>query len=331
MQAIRHHEFGPPDVLRAEDVADLRPGPEQVRIAVEAAGVHLLDTVIRRGEAGGPFPLPTLPTIPGREVAGIVDALGEGVDESVLGQAVVAHLGAASGGYASQAVAPLSALRSIPRDLDAGEAVALIGTGRTAMAVLDHAALAADDVVVVTAAAGGLGSLFVQAARHTGALVVGLAGGPSKVAVVEQLGADVAVDYELPGWAESVTEQLGGGGGKVPTVVLDGVGGELGRGAFDLLGPGGRIVLFGWSSGTVTPFTSADLASRGLRASWSTGPAMTKRFGSLEPLERMALAEAVAGRWHPLVSAFALADAAEAHRALESRATVGKVVLTTER
>jgi NADPH2:quinone reductase len=202
--------------------------------------------------------------------------------------------------------------------------VALIGTGRTAMAVLDDAALAAGDVVVVTAAAGGLGTLFVQALRAAGATVVGLAGGPEKVATVQALGADVAVDYDADGWPELVRERLGG---KEPTLVLDGVGGERGRAAFDLLGTGGRIVLFGYSSGAITPFTSGDLAARGLRASWAIGPAMMKRYGSLEPLERKALAEAAAGRLTPVVQTFPLADAAGAHRAIESRATIGKTVL----
>jgi NADPH2:quinone reductase len=322
MQAIRQYEFGPPDVLLAEDVPDLHPGPDQVRVAVEAAGVHLLDTAIRRGEPG-PLPPPQLPMTPGREVAGRVDELGPGVDPTWSGALVVAHLGPASGGYASQAVVPVSALRPVPDGLGADAAVALIGTGRTAVAVLEHAALAPDDVVVVTAAAGGLGTLFVQAARHRGAAVIGLAGGPDKVAHVAVLGADVAVDYDQPDWADEVRRQITA----APSLVLDGVGGERGRGAFELLGPGGRIVLFGWSSGTVTPFTSADLAQRGLSASWSIGPAMMKRWGSLEPLERRALADAAAGVWSPVVTRFPLADAAGAHRALEARATVGKAVL----
>ena len=242
MQAIRQHEFGPADVLRLEDLPDLRPGPGEVRIAVDAAGVHLLDTTIRSGVAGGPFPLPRLPMTPGREVAGTVDELGSGVAPAWRGQRVVAHLGQASGGYASQAVAPVAALREIPDDLASVAAVALIGTGRTAMAVLDHAPLEPGDVVVITGAAGGLGTLLVQSGHHAGATVVGLAGGPAKVARVAALGADIAVDYDAPGWTDVVHEQLGGA---TATVVLDGVGGERGRGAFDLLGPGGRIVLFG--------------------------------------------------------------------------------------
>ena len=328
MQAIRHHEFGPPEVLRLEELPDLHPGPDQVRIAVEAAGVHLLDTSIRAGESSGPFPPPTLPMTPGREVAGVVDEVGAGVDPGILGARVVAHLGAASGGYATQAVAPLEALRSIPDGLDAAGAVALIGTGRTAMAVLDHAAVAADDVVVITGAAGGLGTLLIQAARNAGAVVVGLAGGAKKVAAIEEVGAHVAVDYDQPGWTDVVREHLEG---REATLVLDGVGGERGRGAFDLLGPGGRIVLFGAASGSITPFTSAELADRALSASWSIGPAMMKRFGGLEPLERQALAEAAAGRLVPVVQRFALADAAGAHRAVEQRGTIGKTVLIITR
>jgi NADPH2:quinone reductase len=322
MQAIRQHEFGPPEVLHAEDLPDLHPGPDQVRVAVEASGVHLLDTSIRRGEPG-PLPPPQLPMTPGREVAGLVDEVGPDVDAAWLGTRVVAHLGPASGGYATQAVVPVASLRPVPEGLGPDAAVALIGTGRTAVAVLEHAALAPDDVVVVTAAAGGLGTLFVQAARHRGATVVGLAGGPEKVARVTALGADVAVDYDQPDWVAEVRRQLSA----EPTLVLDGVGGELGRGAFELLGPGGRIVLFGWSSGTITPFTSADLAERSLSASWSIGPAMMRRWGSLEPLERRALADAAAGVWSPVVTRFPLVAAADAHRALEGRATVGKAVL----
>ena len=105
MHAIRLHAFGPPENLRYERVDDPEPGPGQVRIAVAVAGVHLIDTAIRAGRRMGPMPLPELPEIPGREVAGSVDALGPGVDAAWLGRRVVAHLGPASGGYAELAVA----------------------------------------------------------------------------------------------------------------------------------------------------------------------------------------------------------------------------------
>src|SRR5919204_591354 len=104
MRAIRLHEFGPAENLVYEEVEDPQPATGQVRIAVAAAGVHLIDTNIRAGVQQGPMPLPELPTVPGREVAGTVDALGAGVDESWLGRRVVAHLGPASGGHAELAV-----------------------------------------------------------------------------------------------------------------------------------------------------------------------------------------------------------------------------------
>ena len=325
MKAIRQYEFGPAETLRYEEVPDPVPGAGQVLVEVAAAGVHLLDTVIRSGTSGGPFPLPQLPMTPGREVAGTVAAVGPGVDASWAGKRVVAHLGMASGGYAALAVAAETSLHEVPPGLTAEQAVATIGTGRTAAGILEAAELAADDVVLVPAAAGGLGSIFVQAARQAGAVAVGLAGGPEKVQRVRALGADLAVDYREPGWPERVLSALDG---RKPTVLLDGVGGEVGRAGLEMLEVGGRIVMFGWTSGTVTPFTSADVAAGSLSVVWVTGPRMMKRHGGLRGLETRALAEAAAGRLVPVVHPpFPLVDAAAAHRALVDRATTGKVVL----
>jgi NADPH2:quinone reductase len=324
MHAVVLREFGPAENLRYEEVPDLIPVDGQVRIAVEASGVHLLDTVLRGGSAGGPLPLQSLPMIPGREVAGTVDAIGPGVDPHWSGQRVVAHLGAASGGYAEQALAPVSALHELPGQLSAEAAVAMIGTGRTAVAVLEIAALTAEDVVLVTAAAGGLGSLFVQAARNTGAVVVGVAGGGAKVERVCALGATFAVDYLQPDWPDRVRELLGE---RTVSVVLDGVGGTVGRAALELLGVGGRLVLFGWSAGEPTQLTTQDLIGRGLTVSWGIGPRLLKRPGALREFETRALEEAGAGRLIPLIQRFPLADATAAHTALETRATMGKTVL----
>ncbi|MCO1656035.1 zinc-binding dehydrogenase [Pseudonocardia humida] len=325
MKAIRQHEFGGPDTLRYEEVPDPVPGPGRVRIAVAAAGVHLLDTFIRAGRAGGPFPLPALPMTPGREVAGTVEALGPGVDDAWRGRAVVAHLGQAHGGYAQLAVADVTALHAVPDGLSPAEAVAMIGSGRTAVGILRVAAIGPDDVVLVPAAAGGMGALFVQAARNAGAKVVGLAGGPAKTATVRGLGADVAEDYRDPGWPERVRAALDGA---APTLLLDGVGGEVGRAALDLLGVGSRMVMFGWSSGSITPFTSQDVAAKSLQVTWVTGPRMLAAPGGLRGLETEALAAAGRGELVALVHPpFALGDAAGAHAALEARATAGKVVL----
>ena len=205
--------------------------------------MHVIDTAIRAGADRLPFPLPDLPMTPGREVAGVVDAVGPGVDPAWEGRRAVAHLGLASGGYAQLAVAPAEALHEVPDGLGADVAVAAIGTGRTAVAILDQAAIAPDDVALVTAAAGGLGGLFIQGVRAAGAVAVGAAGGAEKVAAVRALGADVGVDYREPDWPARVVEALDG---RRVSVALDGGGGALGRAALELLAPGGRILLFGF-------------------------------------------------------------------------------------
>jgi NADPH:quinone reductase len=322
MRAIRQHAFGGPEELRFEDVADPRPEEGQVRIHVDSAGVHLLDTSIRRGEPG-PFPRPDLPMTPGREVAGVVDEIGTGVDAAWLGRPVVAHLGMASGGYAELAVASEASLHAVPDTVDADAAVAMIGTGRTTIAILDLAAPSETDVVVVTAAAGGLGTLLVQAGRNAGATVVAAAGGARKVAFARELGAAIAVDYDQAEWADEVRTALGE---RPVTVVYDGVGGAVGQAALGLVGPHGRFVLYGWSSGASTELPDDDLAARGITV------ARLQRPPDLRPLEARALRSAADGRLVPVVGQrFPLEDAAAAHRAIESRATIGKTVLRPNR
>jgi NADPH2:quinone reductase len=319
MHAIRLTELGPAENLRYEQVDDPVPAAGQVRIAVAAAGVHLIDTVLRRGDPG-PWPTAALPTIPGREVAGTVDDVGADVDRSWIGRRVVAHLGAAGAGYAELAVAPVESLHTVPAGSTDAEAVAMIGTGRTTVAILDLARIVAGDTVVVTSAAGGIGTLAVQAARHARARTVALVGGPGKVGQARSNGADVVADVLEPGWPEDVASALGADGA---TVVLDGVGGAVGRAAFDLLGAGGRTVMYGFSTGSPTQITSGDLWSRGLTAS------VLPRPDDLRGLERRALAELAGRRLVPALTCFPLEQAAAAHAALESRATIGKVVLVT--
>jgi NADPH2:quinone reductase len=324
MHAIRLHAFGPAENLGYEEAEDPEPGPGQVRIAVAAAGVHLLDAALREG-AQGPAPAPApLPTIPGREVAGTVESLGEDVAALWLGKRVVAHLGFAPGGYAELAVVDVDRVHEIPENLDFAQAVAMIGTGRTAMGILQFAELGPTAVAVIPAAAGGIGTLLVQYAKHTGATVIGLAGGPDKVDRVRENGADLAVDYRDTGWPAKVRAHLGGDNA---TVVFDGVGGDTARAAVGLLGPGGRHLVFGWSGEGIR--NGGPLLVDGV-SEQVLGPAMMRKAGGPNPLhtlELRALAEAAAGRLTPAVTRFPLAAAAAAHRALESRATVGKVVL----
>ncbi len=325
MHAIRQHEFGPPETLRYEEVADPVPGAGQVLIRVAAAGVHLVDTNIRAGIEGGPFPRSELPMTPGREVAGVVERVGDQVGDDWLDRRVVAHLGMASGGYAELAVANVTSLHVLRDGVATDAAVAMIGTGRTALALLEVAQLTTDDVVLVTAAAGGLGSLLVQAGRNAGATVVGVAGGGAKVERARALGAHFAVDYLSPDWSKLMRDALDG---RDVTVALDGVGGDVGRTALELLGPGGRLILFGYSSGVLTELSASDIFSKGVTVSGAIGARIQQRPGGLRGLEEEALAALAAGRLVPVIGQhFPLADAAAAHWALESRATVGKVML----
>ncbi|MGW2302144.1 zinc-binding dehydrogenase [Streptomyces sp. NPDC001809] len=330
MHAIRLHAFGPAENLVYEETPDPVPGPGQVRIKVAAAGVHLLDTALREGMTG-PFPAPVeLPTVPGREVAGTVDALGEGTDPGWLGRRVVAHLGMVPGGYAELAVTDAARLHALPDHLGEAEAVAMIGTGRTTLGILQFAELGPGSVAIVPAAAGGIGTLLVQYAKNAGATVIGLAGGPAKTARVEENGADLAVDYTRPGWPEQVRAHLGG---RTATVVFDSVGGDTGRAAVDLLGKGGQHLVFGWSSsglhdGEPLTFTPEELADRGITSESVLGPVMLQKAGGdVRTLELAALDAATTGTLRPAVQRFPLADAAAAHRALETRGTTGKVVL----
>jgi NADPH2:quinone reductase len=324
MHAIRLHAFGPAENLTYERTEDPVPGPGQVRIAVRAAGVHLLDTALREGHQG-PAPRPTaLPTIPGREVAGTVESLGEGVAGLWLGKRVVAHLGFAPGGYAELAVTDVDRVHEIPANLDFAQAVAMIGTGRTAMGIVQFAELGPTSVVVIPAAAGGIGTLLVQYAKNAGATVIGLAGGPAKTAQVQANGADLAVDYKDPSWPDKVRAFLGGRPAKI---VFDGVGGEIARESVGLLGDQGRHIVFGWSGEGIhdgQPYLVEGVSEQVL------GPVMARKAGGPDPirtLELRSLTEAAAGRLTPAVQRFPLAEAAAAHRALETRGTTGKVVL----
>lgn len=335
MHAIRLHTFGPAEHLTYEETPDPTPAPGQVRIAVTAAGVHLLDTAIRAG-IKGPLPeLPELPTVPGREVAGTVDSLGDGVDRGWLGKRVVAHIGFAPGGYAELAVTEASRLHEIPEGLDDAQAVALIGTGRTTMGILQFAELTPDSVAVVPAAAGGIGTLLVQYAKHAGAKVIGLAGGPEKTARVGANGADLALDYKNPDWPKEAHTYLTKIGAPGATVVFDGVGGEPGLAAVNLLAPGGRHLVFGWSGkgphdGEPLTFTDEQLATRGITQTDILGPVIMQKTGGDNPirtLELAALAEAAKGHFTPAIQRYPLSEAATAHADLENRRTTGKVVL----
>ncbi|MFE6649587.1 zinc-binding dehydrogenase [Nocardioides sp. NPDC057772] len=314
MRAIRQHEFGGPEVLRLEEVPDPTPGPGQVRIRVEASGVHRLDTSIRAGDLPPTMPRPELPMTPGREVAGVVDEIGEGVDEAWRGAQVVAHLGpGSSGGYAELAVADETQLYRRPDGLDSTTAVAAIGTGRTSAAVLEAAQITPDDVVVVTSAAGGMGAILLQGIRNAGARAIGLAGSAAKLEIARGFGAQTAIDYRTDGWLERLRAEA-----PRITVLLDGVGGDVARQVYAHLDSDGRMVRF---SG------DRDGYEGGAKIIDILGPWVQ---GRIKEFEQASLEAAADGTRKPYVgSAFPLAEAAEAHRSLEARETTGKVVLLT--
>lgn len=328
MQAIQQSEYGGPEQLVLVDLPQIHPASGQVRIAVAVAGVHVVDTVLRQGVQRGPIPLNPLPTIPGREVAGTVDEVGDGVDPDWLGKRVVVHLGSAPGGYASHAVAAVEALHALPDDLDEQFAVALVATGRMTVSIADVAEFGPKDTLLLTGAGGGIGTMLIQIAKRAGAFVVGLAS-PDKLDRVRWTGADLAIDYTDPDWTTRMREALDG---RPITVAIDGIGGAMGRQVLETLTVGGRFVVIGFvGDNPVTEVTTNDLIARGITASAALGARTLQRPGGLRKLEIEALELGASGAIAPLVDAYPLAEAAAAHRAIQERRTAGKVILVPDR
>ncbi|MGW3471773.1 zinc-binding dehydrogenase [Saccharopolyspora sp. NPDC000995] len=216
----------------------------------------------------------------------------------------VAHLGIVSGGYAERAVRDVEALQVLPAGIDFGAAVAMIGTGRPCPSCAPRSRPPTTSCWSPRPPAE---SARWRCTRNIGATVVGAAGGAAKVSKVREFGADVAVDYTAPNWAQSIREALGG---RAVSLVLDGAGGEYGRAAFNLLGPGGRITMSGRDFGE-HHFTSDDLLARTLAANVALGPNLLKVPGGMRTLENEALAALADGSLRPLVGPpFALAEAA---------------------
>ncbi|WP_221583431.1 alcohol dehydrogenase catalytic domain-containing protein [Microbacterium sp. G2-8] len=324
MRAVIQREFGGPQVLVVEEVDLPAPAEGQVRVRVEAAGVHAVDVNIREGDVPPSMPRPPLPMTPGREVAGTVDAVGPGVDRTLIGERAVAHVGFLNGGYAEYALASAAALHIVPDDVTFPHAVASIGTGRTAQYVLDEARLQETDVVVVPGASGGLGSHLVHLVLSSGATVVALYGGVRKRAVVEGLTSDrerfLALDATDDSWPSQMDGLLGE---REPSLLIDGVGGTTARAALETLGRGGRVVIIGWASGDALQLDTGDIVGRSLTVSVPLG----RPLPQLRELEARALAAVAEGRVEPVVDEYPLDRAAEAHAALERRRQRRKVVL----
>jgi NADPH2:quinone reductase len=316
VRAVWLREFGAPQVLVAGDAPDPLPGPGQALIEVAFANVTFVETQFR---ATGFGPVEAeLPRIPGNGVGGLVASVGLGGDERLVGRRVVSLTGG-SGGYAERAVVDAGGLIEVPDEVELDTAVALMADGRTATSLVRVAGVRVGDRVLVEAAAGGVGTLLVQLAAAAGATVVAAAGSARKLGVARELGAGVAVDYSEPDWPDRVRQAVG-----AVDVVFDGVGGAIAGSAFELLDRGGRLVSFGLASGGWSDIGEDAAAARGVTLLRLPRPSPEE----LRELTESALAEAAAGRLRPVIGQrFPLERAADAHAAIESRATVGKTLL----
>jgi NADPH2:quinone reductase len=294
-QVVQVTRFGGPDVLATTAVPDLVPGPGEVIIAVTVADVLLLDAVIRSGLAAAWFPI-TPPYVPGGGVAGRVSAVGEGTDPRWAGRPVIARTGGAgpAGGYAERVAVLASHLVPVPDGVGLPEAAAVLHDGATALGLAGSTGIRPGEQVLILGAAGGLGILIGQLARAAGARVIAAARGKAKLDLLAELGAGPVVDYSEPDWPGQVARATGGAG---PDVVFDGVGGELGAAAFEMIADGGRFSAHGAASGGFAPIGADQAARRGV---------------TLRGIEQV----------HPLP------QAADAHLALETRSAVGKTLLT---
>ncbi|MEU0536543.1 zinc-binding dehydrogenase [Amycolatopsis tolypomycina] len=311
MRAVWLREFGGPEVLVPGEAPDPVPGPGQVLVEVAFANITFVETQFRAG-APGPFKAAP-PVIPGNGVGGVISAVGPGVDPGLAGQRVVTSTGG-SGGYAERVAVDAAAVFEVPPALALDAAVALLADGRTATGLVHAAGVRPGDRVLVEAAAGGVGSLLVQLAKAAGATVIGAAGGPAKVARVR--GADAVVDYLRPDWTSSVGPL---------DVVFDGVGGAIGTAAFGLLREGGRMAAYGLAGGSWAEVSPEAAAARGVSLVQSIGTP-----DELRAFTESALTAAAAGDLVPVIGQrFPLEKAADAHAAIESRATVGKTLLVT--
>lgn len=321
MRAVKVDRFGGPDVLVMDDVADPEPAAGQVLVDVALAGVVYGDVIVRSGR----HPLP-LPWIPGIEVGGPVVAAGPDVDDSLLGRTVVGTTVGQAGGYAERALATAAYTFPVPDGLALDIALAVFQAGAVARGLLCAMRLSADDTVLITAAAGRIGSLLVQSAKSAGATVIG-ASGREKLGAVTEFGADHAIDYSASGWADRVRELTGGRGADL---VLDAVGGQTAAAALSATADGGgRFGVYGFASGQWPALDARSIGTRGLTVSGPLGQVIRKSDAEQREDAEQALAAAARGELTPRIHArFPLERAADAHRELEGRRSAGAIVLT---
>ncbi|MEJ2171643.1 MAG: quinone oxidoreductase family protein [Woeseiaceae bacterium] len=320
-KAIRIYEFGGPEVLQWEAVDVPEPGEGEARIRHTAIGLNFIDVYHRTGL----YPM-ELPSGLGREAAGVVEVVGPGVTDIAVGDRVI-YSGGPLGSYADARTLDASLLVPIPAPVSDEIAAAVFLKGLTAWYLLHHSyAVKPGDPVLVYAAAGGVGSIATQWAKRLGAIVIGIAGTDEKAELAKANGCDHVLMADDPELSATVKQLTAGDG---VAAVYDSVGKDTFMASLDCLRPHGTMVTYGNSSGAVEPFAPAELAKRG--SLYVTRPILEHfiptRAKLLEAADTLFTFIRNDKPDIRIGQTYALQDAAEAHRDLEGRKTVGSTVL----
>lgn len=323
MRAIRVHEYGNPDVLKLEDADVPEPGPGEVRVRMKVAGVNFVDTYQRSGQ----YKM-NLPFTPGSEGGGVVDAVGPDVEWFAPGDNVVYAMNL--GAYADMAIVPAWKLVPVPDGVYLFTATAAMLQGMTAHYLAnDTYPIRSGDTVLIHAAAGGVGLLLVQMAKLSGARVIGTVSTEEKEKMARSVGADEIIRYREEDFEAEVKRMTDGRG---VDAVYDSVGRDTFMKSLNCLRPRGYLVLYGQSSGAVEPFDPQLLNQKG--SIFLTRPTLHHYSHNREEVLQRAnqVFDWIAdGRLTVRIDAtFPLEEAAEAHRYIESRRSMGKVLLGTQ-
>lgn len=322
MRRVRYHEYGGPEVLKVEEADVPAPGDGQVLIRAEVIGANFVDTKFRQGPTSGAIFGRPLPGSPTGDVVGVVESVGAGVDPALVGRRVAALVEEA---FADYVVADAAWLAPVPDGMDDGAASMLAMAAPIALRILRAGRLTAGETVLVHAAAGGIGHLALQLAKLEGAgTVIATAGSATKLDFARTQGADAAIDYTEPDWAARVREAAPNG----VDVVLDSVGGAILHESIGLLAPLGRAVIYGAASGDLAAIPVVSLF--GLRSvtgfstlAWRAAAPKQAASDVAEVTEHFA-----AGRLRTTVhTRLPLTEAVAAHRLLDDRAQLGRILL----
>jgi len=319
--AIRIHSPGAPEAFVWDAIDVPAPAEGQALIRHTAIGVNYIDVYHRTGL----YPLPAMPAIIGMEGAGVIEAVGPGVTDLSPGDRVAYACGP-TGAYAERRLVPAAQMVKIPAGISDATAAAMMLKGMTAQYLLkDTAPVHAGDTVLVHAAAGGVGLLLCQWAKHLGCTVIGTVGSDDKAALARAHGCDHAIVYTREDFPARVKEITGGKGARV---IYDGIGRDTFAGSLDALALCGRLVCYGQASGPIAPINLGILSAKSASIS---RPVLFHYTATPESLARIAgdLLDVVSRGIVKLDTPreYALRDAAQAHRDLEGRRTTGSLVL----